>query len=359
MDSGFESAGARCLSQPAPRAQGPHLRAAALVAALVIGVPSPAVRSAPEIESEAGSGEPAPYHCDQPEEEGTISTAQNVIEETTCVSALWLDGLMGEGDPQAARRTSGYVETAVTWSQISGLKTRTKARVRMELPNWERRLSAFIGRDDEEEFVRDRTVRAAIRSEFPSVGEDDRWLAGLGYSLPGSKRIQTDLRLGVAGLSHPRVFLQGRGLLNVYSDDLNLVYLRSTLFWNSRLGFGTTFGADYNRLLSPRLLLRIAESGTVSQSSDGLDWTGATILYQKLDQDRGVSWEVFVKGETQAPEPLAQYGFRSTLRSPLIENRLIGEILGGYYWQYEDEERWEGSYLIGFGLTLPFGLDDE
>lgn len=291
-----------------------------------------------------------------------VAGARSVLEEASCNSALWLDGLMvrGDGDLDAARRTSGYVELAQSHSQFYGSDTRIRARIRMELPSWEQRLSVYVGRENEQEFVRDRTEALALLSEFPTVGDDDQWLAGLGYSRPSSRRLQTDLRVGLASVQHPRAFAQARGLLNVYADTRNLLYARSTLFVNTREGLGLTAGIEYNRVLRPRLLFRLKESGTVSQKSEGVEWISAAILYQKLEHERGISWQAFVRGRTDADEPLREYGLRSVLQFPVFTRRLIGEVLTGYSWPRTDPElQREGSYQLGAGVKLLFGRDDE
>lgn len=295
-------------------------------------------------------------------DETVIAEAQSTLEEKTCQSALWLDGLMveGEGDLEAARRTHGYVETSSSYSEFFGSDTRIRARVRMELPNWERRLSVYVGRENEQDFVQDRRDKSERLAEFPSLDEGDAWLAGLGYSLPKNDRFQTDVRVGVASLRHPRAFVQARGLANLYADRRNLFYARSTLFWNTREGFGNTSGLEYNRVLRERLLLRLRQSGTVSQESEGLEWIASTILYRRLEQARGISGEVFVRGRTEAEEPLREYGLRSTLQFPLVRDRLVGELLAGYSWPRTDPALpREGSYQVGFGVRLLFGRDEE
>lgn len=291
-----------------------------------------------------------------------IEDTGTALEKTACNSALWLDGLMrdGDGDVAAARRTTGYVETSFTESEFFGTDVRIRARVRMELPNWQRRLHVYVGRENQEDFVRDRSTPDGLRSEFSGVGENDQWLAGLGYSLPDGKRLRTDLRIGAASLQHPHAFAQARARFTLYADERDLLYARSTLFWDTRERLGLTTGLEYNRVLYPDLLLRLKESGTISQESEGLEWVSAAILYQRLRKDRGVAWEAFVRGRSQAPEPLREYGARVVFQFPLLRERLIGEVLAGYSWPRTDPDLdREGSYLAGAGLKLLFGEDDD
>ena len=289
-----------------------------------------------------------------------VDDTQALLEETGCRAALWLDGLFGEDDLRSAQRTNGYLETSVSHSEFEGTDLRTRLRVRFELPNIKERLSAFVGREDEDDFVRGRSEGFALRSQFPRVNDESEWLAGLGYALPDTERLQTRIKVGASSLSSPRVFVQGRLHYNAYADAANLAYARLTPFWNSRIGFGVTTGFDYNHLLTPALLARWANVGTVSESSEGLDWLSALILYQNLREQRAMAYEAFIRGQTRAEEPLYEYGARAIYRHPLVRDRLYGEFVLGYSFPRTDPTLpRDGSYEVGFGLELPFGRQDD
>lgn len=311
---------------------------------------------------DAGAAEPAfrhPCRLQRAADEPFIDDTQAVLEETGCRAALWLDGLFGtEGDVEAAKRTHGYVETSAAYSQFDGFDTRTRLRVRFELPKLKERTTAFLGLEDEEDFIQDRTEGFALRSQFPRIDDRDEWLAGLGYSLPDSARLQTDFKVGAASLRSPRVFARARLHYNVYADTLNLVYLRTTPFWRTRDGLGVTVGFDYNRVLTPQLLLRASEVATLSESTAGLNWLSALILYQNLREERAIAYELFVRGDTDAPEPLYEYGGRTIYRHPLLPKKLYGEFVLGYSWPRLDPDApRRGSYEVGLGLELPFGRE--
>lgn len=290
-------------------------------------------------------------------EQPLVDDASELLQETSCRAAVWLDGLFGDrSDAAAARRTHGYIETSVAYSQFEGFNSRTRLRVRFELPNLKERLSAFVGREDEDDFVRDRSEGFALRSQFPRIDDRDEWLAGLGYALPSTERLQTDFKVGAASLSNPRVFVQGRFHYNLYSDRNDLVYIRATPFWRTRDGLGVTVGLDYSRVLAESLLVRLTNTGTSSSSTEGVNWLSALILYQNLREQRALAYELFVRGESKAPEPLYEYGGRVIYRHPLVPKKLYGEFILGYSWPRTDPllPR-DGSYEVGFGLELPFG----
>jgi hypothetical protein len=312
----------------------------------------------------AGADEAAPLHPCRAvelagEDEALVDGTQALLAETGCRAALWLDGLFG-GEPQitSARRTHGYVESSVSYSEFEGFDTRTRLRVSFELPNLKERVSAFFGRDDQDDFIRDRSEAFGLRSQFPRIDDRDEWLAGLGYGLPSSERMQTDIKVGAASLTSPRAFVRARLHYNAYSDLSNLVYLRVSPFWQTRDGVGVTLGIDYNHVLTPKLLLRVSEVGTFSESTDGVDWLSAVILYQNLRKQRAIAYQVFARGQTDEPEPVFEYGGRAIYRHPLIPQKLYGEFIVGYSWPQDDPAvPRRGSYEVGFGLHLPFGRE--
>ncbi len=310
--------------------------------------------------SDAAAPAPEAVSCNQALLQGRyrwVRMARNTLEGMSCNTALWLDSVLGDApDQRAAAKTSGRLDTTVTYSEFSGTDARVRLNVRIPLPNLERRLSAFIGREEESSFIQDRPEAQNLNDQFAGFQGNDQFLAGLGYSLPGSERFQSSLRVGVRNLRSPRVFAQYRLYYSPYADDVNLVYLRGTPFWNSDDGFGVTSGIEYNRYLGPTRLYRASTSGTISEKTEGLNWVVSSMLYQDLQRGRGIAPELFIRGETDEPEPLREYGVRVTYRQPILENNLFARLAPGYSWPRENPNlKREGSANILLGLELPFG----
>lgn len=287
-----------------------------------------------------------------------IDETKRRLHETLCGASLWFDGLFGTGNVAAARSAHGLLETSVSHSEFEGTKTRVRFNARVDLPALERRVSAFIGRDDDEEFVQDRTEGLGLRSQFPRVTDQEEWLAGLGYALPEAHRFKFDFRVGARGVAHPTVFARARISYNAYSDARNLVHLRTTPFIDNKVGLGLTSSMDIDHALTPACLLRWGNIGTVSEESAGLDWRSAAIAYQNLRELRAVAGEVFVRGATAAPEPIPEYGMRAIYRQPLFRARMFAELIVGYSWlKFDPLVEREGSLGTTVGLELPFGKD--
>lgn len=324
--------------------------------------PAEAAAAVPALTSSAAPAEP--LLCQQSEGRGRyawLRMAHQKLEGYSCNTALWLDGMLGDTpNAEAASKAHGQLDVSGTYSQFSGTDSRVRFRVRIPLPNLERRLSAFVGRGDEESFIQDRPEAQALNDQFSSFQGNEEFLAGLGYSVPGGKRLQTSFRLGVRNLRRPGVFTQARFFYSPYADDVNLVYLRSTPFWNSNDGFGITNGVEYNRFVSPSRLLRISSSGTISEKTEGLSWVASSVLYQDLKRGRGLAPELFIRGETDEPEPLQEYGLRLTYRQPIFDEGLFARLAPGYSWPRENPDLpREGSYNVLLGLELPFGRGEK
>lgn len=289
--------------------------------------------------------------------EPMMDRAHTRLEETVCGAALWFDGLFGdERNVDAARGAYGRLETSLENSEFYGTKHRTRFKLRVDLPNLQERLSIFVGRDNEESIERDRSEGFALRSEFPQLDDRDQFFAGIGYGLPRRERFNTDVRVGVRSVSSPRAFVQTRMEYLPYADHNETLQMRLTPFYSTRDGFGVTPGVDYSLVLSPRLLVRWSNVATISESTDGMDWRSAAILYRGLGWGRGLAYETFVRGLTGTEVPLREYGVRLIYRHAVFRNRLYLQPLIGFSWpKDEPAQRREGTFLAGMGVELPFG----
>lgn len=308
----------------------------------------------------AREGELNPCLERRPENEPMVDAAQRRLLETLCSAALWFDGLFGERrNLSAAKNAHGRVELSFFESEYEGTRVKLRGNVRVDFPNLERRLHAFIGRDDEDDFISDRTEGLALRSQFLNVETNEGWLAGLGYGLPGSYRQRTDFRIGGKLGSEPKIFVQGRHRRNWILDRRNIWRFRETLFWTNRDGFGSTTSIDYDHIFKRSMLFRWANIGTISEETKGLEWRTAFLLYHDLPGHRAMAYETFLRGWTEGPANIREYGGRVIYRQSLMgRDWLAGEVVAGYSWPREllIEER-DGSFTFGLGVELHFGRE--
>lgn len=292
-------------------------------------------------------------------EQALLDVTRQRLEETFCAATLWFDGLLGgQPDLENARAVSGRVELSTLYTQAEGVDPNARLRLRYDLPNLERRVNVFLGRDDPDELVEDRGEAFAIRSSVFGLENEEEWLAGFGYSPPGRWFRKLDVRVGGRVDTKPEVFVQTRYRHNFFVGDRDVWRFRETVFWENREGYGSTTSMDFDRVLSPDLVFRWGSVGTFSESTEGLSWRSATVLFHHLGRSRAVAGEVFLRGSTGSEVKMREYGGRGIYRQPLGKPYLIGELILGYTWpRFEVDEPREGSGMIGFGLELLFGRD--
>ncbi|HBL28156.1 MAG TPA: hypothetical protein DD490_15085 [Acidobacteria bacterium] len=321
----------------APKPQAPPPAAAPAEAA-----PQPRLRDL--CRGEAGDGE-------------LLDETKRRLEETFCGANLWFDGLFGgEPDVENARQTSGRVELSTLYTEHDGFDVRGRLRLRYNLPALDRRINLFLGRDDRDQVVEDRLEGFAIRSSVFGLETEEQWLAGLGYAPPGRWASKFDFRVGGRLKTAPEIFAQSRYRHNAFVGEHSVWRFRETVFWENREGFGSTTGLDFDRVLRRDLLFRWGNVGTISESTEGMTWRSAAVLYHNLHKARAVAAELFLRGATGDDVQLREYGARTVYRQPVGKPYLFGELTAGYTWPREERHQpREGSAMLGLSLELLFG----
>jgi hypothetical protein len=324
--------------------------------------PAVAPPSAPLGDTPATGAAETPTHhqrCQKraPEEEALLDESRRRIAETFCGATLWFDGLFGgQPDIKNARAVSGRIELSTLYTEADGAQPKARLRLNYDLPNLKHRVSLFLGRDEGNEFERDRVEGFAIRSSVFGVETEDRWLAGLGYAPPGKWAERIDFRVGGRLGTAPEAFAQGRLRRNLFVGDRSVWRLRETVFYENRDGFGSTSSVDFDRVVRRDLLFRWGNVGTFSEATTGFDWRSAVVLYQNFGSRQAMAYELFVRGATDLDVAVREYGARAVYRRTLNRRWLYGEVIGGYTWPRESADRpREGSTMVGIGVELLFG----
>lgn len=351
------------LKQPA----GPSRRAGLLITGTLLAVgcaghprpqaqlpPAPAKADGPEGPKAA---RPNPCRREAPGETELIDRTRRGIETTLCKATFWLDGLLGgEPDAESAKKVSGRLDLSSLYTDADGFKPKARLRASYELPNLERRVRLFLGREDRDQFVEDRPEGIGIRSTVFGLETEEKWLAGLGYSPPGRFASKIDFNLGGRLKTAPEIFVQGRYRRNTFVGDRTVWRFRETVFWENRDGFGTTASLDVDHVLAEDLVFRFSNLGTVSEATDGMSWRSSMLLYKDLPKDRALAGEVFLRGSTGADVAVREYGSRVLFRQRLGRPYLFGNLIAGYTWpRRDDDPSRQRSGVLGVGLEMWLG----
>jgi hypothetical protein len=321
---------------------------------------------APEAEEdELAAGPPAedasPMEiCAQPPEEDltVLQRVRRSLTVTACASSAWLDGLFGDQihyDDYHA--TYGTVTMGGLWSDYDGFDPRLRFRARLQLPQWDERISAFAGRVGEDDYVSDTEgdFDALPTRQFGTL-EDESVLLGLGYSSP--ERTGNDFDAGVGVRVDVPLDPYARARYEVVRSfaDRYVFSARETVFWQNTEGFGTTTRVNIDRVISDRFLLRWSNLGKYTEETTGMEWYTQVTLFQSVGQRTGLAWQAQMEGATDNEVQITRNAARLILRRQLTPEWLILELRGGVSWPRRKltEDR-DASPEVGIAFEMQFG----
>ena len=322
------------------------------------GTPAPGGAPAP---AAAGTPTPTPIAAERtlrpcragswPAPDVLVATRQ-VLYETLCNAAIWLDAWPHKlGTLESPQDLTGRVTLSVQHSELEGTKVPIGFDVNIRFQP-DSRFHLFFERSDLNDSVRARQEAFGLASQFDNLESQEKWLGGLGYSLPGTDNGRLRFRLGVGGRA---LFAQAVYNSTYLVDGRNLWHLSQVAFWRTHVGFGFTSSADYDHIINERVLLRWANIGTVAEDTRGLDWRSALVLYRNLGHAHALAYELFIRGLTSTLG-LAEYGGRVVYRRSAFRDWFFVEALSGYsFLRLEPGVPRRGSVVVGLGCELGFG----
>lgn len=313
--------------------------------------------------AEAGEGAPAATAkdvCkDLPElaSDAWLDRMHRAVYRSVCGSAFWFDSFFGGEETYLERdATFGRIGLTPHWSEQDGFELDGRFRAKIRLPRLEKRLSAFLGRYEEDEFATDRNPAFTNLPQVFEQTTDQEWLVGLGYNPFRGERRRFDIDAGVKVDFPLDPFVRLRYRRFRFISDTSLVRFRQTLFWRGERGVGTTSHVDLERVLTRRFHVRWRNLGTIAEGFQGVDWESRVTLYHYLGSTRALAYDSFIKGETDAPVTVESYGFDVIYRQSAFRDWFFLELRAGLAWpQYEPGEIRDSSFGVGVGVELLFG----
>jgi hypothetical protein len=293
----------------------------------------------------------APATPEAAEEEDLLEESRTQVRGFS----LWLGETVNDwfGDrpfEDGGKVTHGRLGLRNLWRQDEGWDTNVRFRARFDLPNLRDKAYVFIGRQNERELLTDQS-EAFTREQLlleDRRREDQTGFAGLGVAL----RRNLDFRVGVRG--GMKVYTQVRYRKQWALTEQDRIEFRETVFWNNKDKFGSTTALDYEHAFTPTLSLHWQNATTISEKTDDFAWGSSLGLFKRFGDDRILSGEMVVTGETGAKENVDEYGVRMKWTQPVYREWLIGEFIVGHYWpQREDRER-ERAWAVGANLEMRF-----
>ncbi|MDH4189418.1 MAG: hypothetical protein OEW21_04345 [Betaproteobacteria bacterium] len=325
------------------------------------GENSPAMPAAAHVEDV----EPCAWTVD-PQPEGlvldSLDWTRRGLYGRVCSMARWFDGFFGNErfDSQTARQAGGELSFAMERRQGFATHGRPSLRVRVPLPNLNKRLHFFADREDERATTTGPADVTRAGETAPVAGADQVSRVGLGYQKTPDKDSLLKLRSGVRVSGGLKPFAEAQYRQQFWQTDATQWRFSETFFWRRPDGFGETTLLDFEARLGAGTLFRWFNDATVSQITARVGWLTGGSLFFDLGEKRALQFQMAWSGDTGAPVRLATYGPRLTYRQSLGPPWLFGEAYVGrdHPQMSIDVPRISQDY-VGVKVELQFGREHE
>jgi hypothetical protein len=275
---------------------------------------------------------PSAPQADVDDDDDVLEKSREAVRSGVEWLARGLDSWFGDKPFERGRAVrSGRLGLRTSWREDDGFDYGLRFRARLDLPNLREKTFLFIGRDDEREIVTDRPEELSRQERLQPVDREDRAFF-IGAARDVTDKIQ--LRAGVRG--GLQFYAQARYEEMWMVSARDQLQFRETVFWTSddRFGSTTVFSADH--AFSPALALRWVSSGTISQETEGFEWSSGLGLHKSFGPLTSLSTEVLINGETGTDVDVSEYGLRVIWRQPVYRDWLLGEFTVGHFWDRDD-----------------------
>ena len=220
-----------------------------------------------------------------------------------------------------------------------------------KLPNLESRTYLFTGRDTTAGVVTDRPAVFAAKQRLlqPNAALDNSFFAGLGRSVGDS----IEARIGFQG--GLKLYAQGRYRKEWKLTENDTVDFSQTVFLTQADGLGSSTVASYQHQFSPTLAGRWLHSVGVTQTDTDAEWNSSLGVFMSMGLPRQLSLELLASAKQNSGLSLTDYGLQMRWEQPVLNNRLIGELIFGHFWPQSlvPGDR-STAWAVGTGLKMKF-----
>lgn len=289
-----------------------------------------------------------------------IDRMRGKTHHRVCRSVLWVDSLFGNEHEFNDENFRGKVSLGFREDEADGFDPKLRVRIRTKLPNVSNKLNAFIGRVEEDSYISNTEVNEGSISEvgLRSTNDDeDEWLIGLGYRNPRKDSNGFDFSVGAkissglqgyAKLAHRHLFT---------TSERNSWRTTQTLFWQRDDRFGVSSRLDFTHILDEDDILEWDTSLKYTEVAKRTEWVTSGIWHHSFSSKKGISSRAYVRGETERPVDIPEFGLTFTYLTPFLRPWFYVETGIDFRWEKEIPKT-EYQSVIRFSLQFQMLLGD-
>ncbi len=305
----------------------------------------------PSLEEHPGS------EVTRPIDESEVAEIADTTRRGVRRFATWLGEEVNDwfGDKpfsEGGKVSHGRLSIRLRWEEHEGTDTNVRFRARFDLPNLRDKAYVFFGKDDERELIADQPETFTREQRLTESRRGDQTgFIGLGFNL----RDYVDFRVGVRGGLKP--YSQMRYRRHWMLSERNRAEFGETVFLRIPDGFGSTTTFELAHAYTSSLSFKWQNAATITKKTDGFAWSSSMGAFRTFGDNKLLSLEALINGETNSKDDSGEYGLRLKWRQPVYREWLLADLILGHFWPRggEDVERdRERSWAASAGLIMRF-----
>jgi hypothetical protein len=281
----------------------------------------------------------------------TADHTHDLLERGILQQVVRFDDFFGKANNQKELHTSYLLRwrNSLRLQSGGGFNLGTALRANVELSRISERLLLTISGDDKSDLFAPSLPEDPGNPGFDRTSRTARIVnTELRYQLMRSEDTDFFLGSGVELALPPQLFARTRFQRYQRINELSLVRFAETLFVKTPYGVGETTELSFEHSLNRKTLLRLANTGTVSQEIKALEWGSELSMLHELSTRSAVTVTGGIYGNTGFEDWVNNYRVLLRYRRNFLRPWLFYELEPQVTWP----RNLVGSYSRTFAVTL-------
>jgi len=287
----------------------------------------------------------------------TADQTHDLLERGILQQVVRFDDFFGKANNQQELHTSYLLRwrNSLRLEPGGGFTFGTTLRANVELSRISERLLLTVSGDDKSDSFAPSLPEDPGNPGFDRTSRPARIVnTELRYQLIRSPDTDLFLGSGVELILPPQVFARARFQRYQRISELSLIRFAETLFAKTPYGVGETTELSLERSLNPKTLLRLSNSGTVSEEIKALEWGSELSLLHELSTRSAVTLTGGIYGNTGFDDWVNNYRVLLRYRRNFLRPWLFYELEPQVAWPRNSDGSYSRTYAVTLRLEVGF-----
>lgn len=288
----------------------------------------------------------------------SVAESHEQLEKDILVQVMRLDDFFGgvqtEGERQAA-----YVfrlRSGVRFEEGGVIEPNISVRLNLVLPKTSKKLRLVISGEDQTDSPSPALPEDPGNPGFDRIGQPTARVVNTEFRYEFTRKPDRYFFVGAGvKVALPMVpFIRGRYQYTHHFSKFALIRLGETVYMKESEGVGETTEITLERLLDQKTLLRLGNSGTLSEEFSGLEWGSELSWIRELTPKSALTFTGGIYGNTRLVADINNYRLLSRYRRNFLKEWLFYEVEPEVTWPRNGDGSHSARYALTFRLEILF-----